>query len=98
VSIAPPDRPLCEFPFPTGHPLARTARFRCPHGCNWYRDESTAISPPAVTAVTEQGQAASRAELNRQTAATVEAFWDRVNGAIAEHVAEAHAEAGAPHQ
>lgn len=95
MSVAPPVRPLCEFPFPTGHPLARTARFRCPRSCAWYLDEPTDIGPSGVTAVTGQDRAASRAELNRQTAARVEAFWSRVNGAIEEHVAEAHPEAGA---
>ncbi|MFF4385636.1 hypothetical protein ACFY0G_02400 [Streptomyces sp. NPDC001552] len=86
MSVAPV-RPTCEFPFPTGHPLVRTARFRCPHGCDWYRDESTDLGPSGVTAVTGQ-----------EPGARVAAFWARVNGAIEEHVAEAHPEAGQPEQ
>lgn len=87
---APPVRPECEFPFPAGHPLVRTARFRCPHGCDWYRDESTDLAPSTVTAVTDHDGVGGRAELNRQTGARVEEFWARVNGAVEEHVAEAH--------
>ena len=59
MNVAPPVRPTCEFPFPTGHPLARTARVRCPHGCAWYRDESTDLAPRRVTAATDQDRAAA---------------------------------------
>lgn len=89
MTVVPPVRPTCEFPFPTGHPLARTARFRCPHGCAWYRDESTDLAPRRVTAVTDQGRVAAPPERNG-TAALVDAFWHRVNDAIEQHVGEAH--------
>jgi hypothetical protein len=36
---APTVIPAPEFPYPLGHPLAGTARFRCPLGCGWYHDE-----------------------------------------------------------
>ncbi|MEU6756922.1 hypothetical protein [Streptomyces sp. NPDC046685] len=67
-------------------------------GVGYVEDERTDLGPRGVTAVTGHDPEAVQADLIRRTTALVDAFWARVNGAIEEHVAEAHPEAGAPGQ
>ncbi|MFC3345999.1 hypothetical protein ACFOOM_00805 [Streptomyces echinoruber] len=81
--------PMPEFPYPLSHPLGGTMRFSCALGCGWYHDENPIREerePLVLPADPEKWRQALAVRAEVRGAA----FRARVEGAIADHFAQAH--------
>ncbi|MFF4292070.1 hypothetical protein ACFY0N_00265 [Streptomyces vinaceus] len=85
-------RPKAEFPYLPGDPRHSVARFRCPQGCDWACYVDTNLGAPTMLAAPGEELSQAQVDLIRRNEEMVAAFWATVEGAIAEHVADAHPE------